>query len=124
MYFTGSYYDGLRVGHPDEFDLNLVMDLSVPKNSFEFSNESQSDPGFIRVLLEDPSKSVPMSMPMYQFVDKFKRTLLEPAPKKNAGKFFLMPKKMREWLQSIFDKASPKFSQHFKKFGIAKVSNT
>ena len=35
MYFTGSYYDGLRVNKPDEFDINLVFDLNLPKNKFK-----------------------------------------------------------------------------------------
>ena len=26
IYFSGSYYDGLKIGKPDEFDLNLVID--------------------------------------------------------------------------------------------------
>ena len=31
--FVGSYYENLRVGHPDEFDLNLELELPVrPEN--------------------------------------------------------------------------------------------
>ena len=26
IYFSGSYYDGLKIGKPDEFDLNLVIE--------------------------------------------------------------------------------------------------
>ena len=31
--FTGSYYDGLRIGNPNEFDLNVVFDISVPRSN-------------------------------------------------------------------------------------------
>ena len=37
MYFTGSFYDGLRVKTPDEFDLNLIFDLKLPKDKFKVS---------------------------------------------------------------------------------------
>jgi hypothetical protein len=34
IYHSGSYYDGLRVGDPREFDLNLLLDLSIFKDYF------------------------------------------------------------------------------------------
>ena len=35
LYFTGSFYDGLKVGEPEEFDLNLVLEPKLPKGTFE-----------------------------------------------------------------------------------------
>ena len=40
IYYTGSFFDGLRIEHPDEFDLNIVLDLKLPKQSFKVSRFS------------------------------------------------------------------------------------
>ena len=40
IYYTGSFFDGLRIENPDEFDLNIVLDLKLPKQSFRVSRLS------------------------------------------------------------------------------------
>ena len=37
LYYTGSFYDGLRVDKPHEFDLDFVMDISLPKDAYSVS---------------------------------------------------------------------------------------
>ena len=40
IYYTGSFFDGLRIENPNEFDLNIVLDLKLPKQSFRVSRIS------------------------------------------------------------------------------------
>ena len=36
VYHTGSFYDGLKVGEPEEYDLNLVLEPKLPKHNCIF----------------------------------------------------------------------------------------
>ncbi|XP_072379386.1 cyclic GMP-AMP synthase-like receptor [Diabrotica undecimpunctata] len=52
-YFGGSYYDGLKVGKPEEYDLDLLFELPPEvKPAIEVSQKH----GFVHVVLNDISK--------------------------------------------------------------------
>ncbi|XP_050500024.1 cyclic GMP-AMP synthase-like receptor isoform X2 [Diabrotica virgifera virgifera] len=52
-YFGGSYYDGLKVGKPEEYDLDLLLELPPEvKPAIEVSEKH----GFVHVVLNDISK--------------------------------------------------------------------
>ena len=36
--YAGSYYENLRVGHPDEFDINLELELPVKPENIQVSD--------------------------------------------------------------------------------------
>lgn len=50
MFYAGSFYDGIKVGHPDEFDLDLL--LALPKN-IEAVLTVTNIPGFVAVQLQN-----------------------------------------------------------------------
>ncbi|XP_018573273.1 uncharacterized protein LOC108912517 [Anoplophora glabripennis] len=53
VFFGGSYYDGLRVGQPDEFDLDLL--LSLPK-LVEPTITTSNIPGFVHLQFKEYMK--------------------------------------------------------------------
>ena len=38
IYYGGSYYDGLKIGKPNEYDLNFVMDSNLIFDALKVSN--------------------------------------------------------------------------------------
>lgn len=49
-FFGGSYYDGLKVGKPDEYDLDLL--LKMPKSQ-QLEIRTGDVPGFVNLYLEN-----------------------------------------------------------------------
>lgn len=78
LFYGGSYYDGLRVGHPEEFDLDLL--LRLPK-LVDVNLTISNMPGFVNVQLKnvDGFQKQPVATEKYQYIDKtrfvFKTTL-------------------------------------------------
>lgn len=53
VFYGGSYYDGLRVGNPEEFDLDLL--LTLPKYA-EPDLTNSNIPGFVHLRLKEFDK--------------------------------------------------------------------
>ena len=71
IYYTGSFFDGLRIENPDEFDLNIVLDLKLPKQSFKLVKNGLCSAGYVQLQVDNPERTVSMNMPMYGLVKKF-----------------------------------------------------
>ena len=71
IYYTGSFFDGLRIENPDEFDLNIVLDLKLPKQSFQLVKNQLCSAGYVQLQVDSPERTVSMNMPMYGLVNKF-----------------------------------------------------
>lgn len=50
IFYGGSFYDGVRVGHPEEFDLDLL--LTLPKN-LQTEVAITNIPSFVQIQLKD-----------------------------------------------------------------------
>jgi len=102
IYYTGSYYDGLRIENPDEYDLNIVLNLKLPRHTFRLVRNQSCSAGFVQLQVDNPERTVSMNMPMYGLVQKFIKML------KSSGeddKYFVMPDAIRKWMNSVVDKA-------------------
>lgn len=53
LFYGGSYYDGIKVGKPEEFDLDCVLNL--PKIVYPVV-ECSDKPGFVHVRLSEFEK--------------------------------------------------------------------
>lgn len=64
LFYGGSYYDGLRVGHPEEFDLDLL--LRLPK-LIDSHLTIMNIPGFVSVQLKniDGFQKLPVAKEKY-----------------------------------------------------------
>ncbi|XP_068911431.1 cyclic GMP-AMP synthase-like receptor [Tenebrio molitor] len=92
VFYGGSYYDGLRVGKPEEFDLDLL--LSLPKYAAPVLTTSKM-PGFVHLQLQkfDDWLKQPEAMPTYRlFGNLFDE------------KRFLSTKKVLAWMEGILTK--------------------
>lgn len=56
MFFGGSYYDGLKVGSPNEYDIDLILKFP-PKDDICNVNEveicTSNKPGFVHLYLHN-----------------------------------------------------------------------
>lgn len=92
VFYGGSYYDGLRVGNPEEFDLDLLMTL--PKYA-EPELTNSNIPGFVHLQLKA--------------MDKFEK---QPEAHRFTGlanlmndKHFLVTTKVSAWMEGIVNTA-------------------
>lgn len=73
VFYGGSYYDGLRVGHPEEFDLDLL--LRLPK-LVDATLTITNIPGFVSVQLKNFAdfQKAPVAKEKYWCVIMTKKT--------------------------------------------------
>lgn len=99
VFYGGSYYDGLRVGKPEEFDLDLL--LSLPKYAEPTITVSKV-PGFVHLQLKkyDDWMRQPEAMPTYRtFGNLF------------DNNHVLSTDKVLSWMEGIVQKAMNDFPQ-------------
>ncbi|XP_044271594.1 cyclic GMP-AMP synthase-like [Tribolium madens] len=99
VFYGGSYYDGLRVGKPEEFDLDLL--LSVPKYA-EPTIIVSKVPGFVHLKLGnyDGFMRQPEANPTFRtFGNLFDK------------EYFLDTDKVLSWMEGIVQKAMNDFPQ-------------
>ncbi|XP_018406844.1 PREDICTED: uncharacterized protein LOC108782940 [Cyphomyrmex costatus] len=91
--WAGSYYKGTRVGQPEEYDLNFVIDLPFKEKDLEFSTDR---PGFtkIRVVRKDRLNMDPDS----EAYKKLKSFIDEES--------YLNQEEFRGWIEGIFSKVT------------------
>ncbi|XP_076385767.1 cGAS-like receptor 1 isoform X2 [Megachile rotundata] len=99
--FCGSFYKGTKVGHPNEFDLNIVMELPVIVNQIIY-NATQA--AYVQIKVEDNLFLFDKKI-YHDFPDKSKRLL-----KKFITKSLLNPDKFREWIEGIISKVISELS--------------
>ncbi|KAJ3660922.1 hypothetical protein Zmor_005349 [Zophobas morio] len=92
VFYGGSYYDGLRVGKPEEFDLDLLLD--IPTYAQPVLMESNI-PGFVHLQLKnfDGWMKQPEAKPGYT---NFKKLF--------DDKFFLSTEKALAWMHGVIQK--------------------
>nr|XP_034191383.1 uncharacterized protein LOC117609317 isoform X1 [Osmia lignaria] len=90
--FCGSFYKGTKVGHPNEFDLNIILKLPIICDSINFS---QVEPAFIQILVKENSFAS-----NYNNLSNKEQRLLRTFMYNG----FLNPDKFRQWVEGIISK--------------------
>ncbi|XP_066254518.1 cyclic GMP-AMP synthase-like receptor [Euwallacea similis] len=103
-YHGGSYYDKLKVGNPNEYDLDLIF--SLPEMVNPVLNCSDR-PGFVQVQVKDYEKIFQGSAEEEAKFEELK-TLL-------ASNFFLSTTKVQSWFERVFNKVYNNFPKEGKK---------
>ncbi|GFQ91832.1 cyclic GMP-AMP synthase [Trichonephila clavata] len=96
-HFTGSYYSDLRISQPDEFDINLVLNLPFKASDFEVIYHPQV-PSYARYHLKNPeaaAKAHPRLLKLL-FQDGY-----------------LIPEKVRKWIQSLVDRTLQSYQPRY-----------
>ncbi|XP_076321949.1 cyclic GMP-AMP synthase-like receptor isoform X2 [Tachypleus tridentatus] len=113
IFFTGSYYEGLRVSNPSEFDMNLVLKFPIKSEDREIeTGNNVNPPSFARFRLKIPYEKVMSKHPhpeKYQGMEKF-----------FDGKNYLCPMKVRSWIQSVVDRANKSGFWSFSKVTVSR----
>ncbi|XP_072396105.1 cyclic GMP-AMP synthase-like receptor isoform X2 [Diabrotica undecimpunctata] len=112
MYFTtffgGSFYDGLRVGAPDEFDLDLLMNLPKILNK---DLTVSDDPGFVHLKINNL-----LELYKQPYAERFKGL-----DKLLDDKQYLDNKKVRRWMEGIVSQTLNDFPQE-KDYRVIQIS--
>lgn len=108
IYYTGSFYDGLRIKEADEFDLNIRLKLPFGVKDFEIIHR-RVPPGFLKYKLKDKLESI---FAMNQKWETYKK-LLDLLDKSGT---YLSQQKVNRWLQSIVDTAMKSSPEDFRNF--------
>ncbi|KAH0945715.1 hypothetical protein HN011_008018, partial [Eciton burchellii] len=91
--WVGSYYKKTRVGHPKEYDVNLVINLPIKEENMKFISDS---PGYVQICMnwDNPLEKLPLYREMETFIDIVN------------DHSYLNQKKFRAWMEGILDKIS------------------
>ncbi|GFG31157.1 hypothetical protein Cfor_08626, partial [Coptotermes formosanus] len=94
---AGSYYDGLKVGKPEEFDMDIVIRLPINYEEVVIENKSPIPAAFTKVKITralDLLRQHPDWTTTYRFMDKWRN---------EDG--FLLQSEFRQWMESVVNKA-------------------
>ncbi|KAK3921360.1 Cyclic GMP-AMP synthase, partial [Frankliniella fusca] len=87
-HFAGSYPDGLKIGKPEEYDMNLIIKLPVDHSKLKFETDT---PSFIMIKGEEVFCGEPSLPPEFsRWVD---------------AEGYLLQTKFREWMEGVLTKA-------------------
>jgi hypothetical protein len=112
-YHTGSYYDGLRVGDPREFDLNVMLNLSIFKPFLIF--DTGPKPGFVTIRHNRESLALRHGVPK----DHRFASVMPKFAKMFDEEQYLDVEKMKRWIESILSKVRHKICSPYYKVCVA-----
>ena len=100
IYFSGSYYDGLKIREPDEFDLNIVLRAS----QFEdFITIEEGSPGYFKI---KSRKRFDLIGNTPGIVDKFFKEFVQPLSEISGREaYYIIPNRVRKWFSKVFEKS-------------------
>jgi len=96
IYYTGSFYEGLKVKAANEFDLNIV--LKLPFKLQEIQVVHNTAPGFVKYQLTQPLECLLARHPKWETFKALDK-IMDPTHK------YLSQKNLNCWLQSVVDRA-------------------
>ncbi|XP_034255077.1 uncharacterized protein LOC117653494 [Thrips palmi] len=88
-HFAGSYADGLKIGKPTEYDMNLIIKLPVDYTKLQFE---PGTPSFVKINGKEAFANIsgaPLSPDFLRWVDE---------------EGYLLQTKFREWMESVLTK--------------------
>jgi len=122
VYHSGSYYDGLRVSNPDEFDLNFKLKLPIHHTSLVIS-DAKCAGGYARLGSCDaspPSMLIEKTNKCFPLGERLERELFEKDCDKKM--WHLRPDKTRSWLESLITKVVDKMKGELGRYGVRKIT--
>ena len=100
IYFSGSYYDGLKIREPNEFDLNIVLRAS----QFEdFITLEEGSPGYFKI---KSRKRLDLIGNTPGIVDKFYKEFVQPLAEISGREaYYMIPNRVRKWVSKVYEKS-------------------
>ncbi|XP_076664775.1 cGAS-like receptor 1 isoform X2 [Andrena cerasifolii] len=109
--FCGSFYKGTKVGHPNEYDLNIVLELPIPDNAITLCS---TRPAFTKIHVNTATCVQAFNSnisPKYVLSEK-ERRLLQNLIRND----FLDPDSFRQWVEGILSRAVNDLPKHQNKY--------
>ena len=93
IYHVGSFYDGLRIVEPTEFDLNIKLEMPFPDHlmNLDFGNGFPIPSGFARYYCRLPPREVKATKKLTEDQERLFLTFFE----ENV----LLPVKVHDWFR-------------------------
>ena len=103
---AGSYYDGLRIVEPTEFDLDVILEIPFPEQimKLDFGDGFPIPCGFACYYCSSPPKDVKTTKELTKDQERLFLTFFE----ENV----LLPVRVRKWFRKVVDKAFSYFEHH------------
>ena len=120
IFHSGSFYDGIRIEDPYEFDLNIVLDLNCLDIPFKIVRLEDCPPGYVMIQV-DPSKS-----PLFEFHEIEWRDVFDSWSSifftKYCDDYFIVPENISNpWFGTMCSQAIRRLEHQFERFGISKI---
>ncbi|KAJ9574776.1 hypothetical protein L9F63_008040, partial [Diploptera punctata] len=94
---AGSYYDGLKVGKPEEFDMDVVINLPVSNKEITEHRSMRIQPAFTKIQM-GKSMTQLQQHPKWTEVYRHMASWVD-------DKGFLLQNKFRQWIEGVVKKA-------------------
>ena len=106
IHHAGSYYDGLRIVEPTEFDLDIMLKMPFPKHlmKLDFGNSFPIPSGFARYYRSSPPKDVKTTKKLTKDQERLFLAFFD--------ENLLLPVRVRNWFRTVVDKAVSYFELH------------
>lgn len=101
IYYGGSFYDRLRITEATEFDLDVILELPIPKKEMKLKyGDGSSIPfGFAQIYCESPPENLLDSNEMTNGQRKKILNFFE------NERFIFLPLKIRNWFREVVTRA-------------------
>ena len=106
IHHAGSYYDGLCIVEPTEFDLDIMLKMPFPKHlmKLDFGNSFPIPSGFARYYRSSPPKDVKTTKKLTKDQERLFLAVFD--------ENLLLPVRVRNWFRTVVDKAVSYFELH------------
>jgi hypothetical protein len=112
IYYSGSYYDGLKIKEPDEFDLNIVLDTRKFEDNLTLVDGL---PGYCKMQISE--LLIKNSFRIDALVEN---TWTEWW----TSNYYLLPNNVREWFAGVFQRSMCKFPKRIADGSMIRIIGT
>ena len=114
IYYSGSYYDGLKIRGPDEFDLNIVLN-TTRLGMEDMITLEDALPGYCKLKISEPFYR--NGLRIDAFLENTWTAWL-------TSKYYIMPNNVREWFAGVFKRSMYKFPSQTANGSIIRIIET
>ena len=103
IYYSGSYYDGLKIREPDEFDLNIVLDTRKIEDKLTLVDAL---PGYCKMKISEPFYNVNGARPGV-IIDEFLENTW--TAWWTSTTHYILPSNVKKWFAGVYKRSMHDF---------------
>ena len=114
IYYSGSYYDGLKIRGPDEFDLNIVLN-PTRLGMEDMITLVDASPGYCKLKISEPFYR--SGLRIDEFLENTWTAWL-------TSTYYILPNNVREWFAGVFKRSMHEFPNQIADGSIIRIIET